>query len=143
MLRRFPIRAGRNDDKWCASSYPIDRVVLADVRKDIEGLQQTFNKQKTAVEKLLPEIALLKRQVKMLEDVHNKSVQNSWWNTGVRDRRWLIDIFPICRGYPQASKGFGALANRKNLRPNRPERFALGATKWRAPTHRRKGRSGS
>jgi hypothetical protein len=45
--------------------------------KDIEGLQQTFNKQKTAVEKLLPEIALLKRQVKMLEDVHNKSVQNS------------------------------------------------------------------
>jgi len=76
-LRRFPIRAGRNDDKWCASSYPIDRVVLADVRKDIEGLQQTFNKQKTAVEKLLPEIALLKRQVKMLEDVHNKSVQNS------------------------------------------------------------------
>ena len=77
MLRRFPIRAGRNDDKWCASSYPIDRVVLADVRKDIEGLQQTFNKQKTAVEKLLPEIALLKRQVKMLEDVHNKSVQNS------------------------------------------------------------------
>ena len=77
MLRRFPIRAARNDDKWCASSYPIDRVVLADVRKDIEGLQQTFNKQKTAVEKLLPEIALLKRQVKMLEDVHNKSVQNS------------------------------------------------------------------
>ena len=77
MLRRFPIRAGRNDDKWCASSYPIDRVVLADVMKDIEGLQQTFNKQKTAVEKLLPEIALLKRQVKMLEDVHNKSVQNS------------------------------------------------------------------
>jgi len=77
MLRRFPIRAARNDDKWCASSYPIDRVVLADVMKDIEGLQQTFNKQKTAVEKLLPEIALLKRQVKMLEDVHNKSVQNS------------------------------------------------------------------
>ena len=64
MLRRFPIRAARNDDKWCASSYPIDRVVLADVMKDIEGLQQTFNKQKTAVEKLLPEIALLKRKSK-------------------------------------------------------------------------------
>ena len=32
--------------------------------KDIEGLQQTFNKQKTAVEKLLPEIALLKRKSK-------------------------------------------------------------------------------
>jgi len=84
MLRRFPIRAGRNDDKWCASSYPIDRLALADVRKGIEGLQQTFSKQKTAVEKLLPEIALLKRQVKFLEDEHNKSMQNSIAHLGHR-----------------------------------------------------------
>src|SRR5262249_33533758 len=83
MLRRFPIRAGRNDDKWCASSYPIDRLALADVRKGIEGLQQTFSKQRTTI-KLLPEIALLKRQVKMLEDAHNKSMQNSIAHLGHR-----------------------------------------------------------
>jgi predicted RNase H-like nuclease (RuvC/YqgF family) len=50
---------------------------LADVKRDITGLQQTLGKQKAVVEKLLPEIALLKRQVKMLEDAHNKSIQNS------------------------------------------------------------------
>jgi hypothetical protein len=60
MLRRFPIRAGRNDDKWCASPHPIDRLALADVRKGIAGLQRTFSKQKTTIEKLLPEIALLR-----------------------------------------------------------------------------------
>src|SRR5215475_4208135 len=37
-------------DKWFASSYPIDRLALADVRKGIEGLQQTFNKHKAVVE---------------------------------------------------------------------------------------------
>ena len=77
MLRRFPIRTGRNDDKWCASPHPIDRLALADVRKGIAGLQQTFSKQKTTIEKLLLEIALLKRQVKSLEDEHNKSIQAS------------------------------------------------------------------
>jgi hypothetical protein len=51
--------------------------VFADVRKDIASLQQTFGKQKTTIEKLLPEIALLKRQVKSLEDAHNKSIQTS------------------------------------------------------------------
>jgi len=49
MLRRFPIRAGLNDDKWCASLHPIDRLALADVREGIEGLQQTFNKHKAVV----------------------------------------------------------------------------------------------
>jgi len=55
-----------------------DRLALADVRKGIEGLQQTFSKHKAAVEKLLPEIALLKRQVKALEDVHNRAVERSY-----------------------------------------------------------------
>jgi hypothetical protein len=54
------------------------------VRKGIEGLQQTFSKQKTTIEKLLPEIALLKRQVKMLEDAHNKSMQNAITHLGHR-----------------------------------------------------------
>jgi hypothetical protein len=47
------------------------------VRKGLAGLQQTFSKQKTTIEKLLLEIALLKRQVKSLEDEHNKSIQAS------------------------------------------------------------------
>jgi len=84
MLTQFPIRAGRNDDKWCASLYLIDRLALADVRKGIEGLQRTFSKQKTAVEKLLPEIAPLKRQVRLLEDAHNKSMQNAVTHLGHR-----------------------------------------------------------
>jgi len=66
-----------------ANKCAID-TALADVRKGIEGLQQMFNKQRTAVEKLLPEIALLKRQVKMFEDGHNKSMQNSIAHLGHR-----------------------------------------------------------
>ena len=76
-------------NKWCASPHPIDRLALADVRKGIAGLQQTFSKQKTTIEKLLPEIALLKRQVKALEDAHNKSVQNSL--THLHDRMAVME----------------------------------------------------
>jgi hypothetical protein len=54
---------------------------LADVRKEVAT---ALGKQKAVVEKLLPEIALLKRQVKQLEDAHNKSIENSL--THLRDR---------------------------------------------------------
>jgi cell division protein FtsL len=54
------------------------------VRKGIAGLQRTFSKQKTTIEKLLPEIALLKRQVRLLEDAHNKSMQNAVTHLGHR-----------------------------------------------------------
>jgi hypothetical protein len=47
---------------------------IADLKNDLADLQ---HKQKILSEKLLPDIALLKRQIKMLEDAHNKSVQNS------------------------------------------------------------------
>lgn len=59
-----------------ANKCAID-TALAEVKRDIADLQKTLGKQKAVAEKLLPEIALLKRQVKMLEDAHNKSVQNS------------------------------------------------------------------
>src|SRR5262249_10032388 len=84
MLRRFPIRAGRNDDKWCASSYPIDRLALADVRKGIEGLQQTFHKHKAGVEAAAGNRAAQAAGQKLLEDAHNKSMQNSITHLGHR-----------------------------------------------------------
>jgi hypothetical protein len=59
-------------------------LALAEVRKGAASLQKEYAKQKAVTEKLLPEIALLKRQVKMLEDAHNKSIQNSITHLGHR-----------------------------------------------------------
>jgi hypothetical protein len=63
--------------------------VSADMKQSIAGLQQVLDKQKTIIEKLLPEMALLKRQVKALEDVHNKSIQNSL--THLHDRMTAME----------------------------------------------------
>jgi hypothetical protein len=52
-------------------------VAVADMKKSIEALQQMLDKQRILIEKLLPDIALLKRQVKSLEDAHNKSIESS------------------------------------------------------------------
>jgi len=59
-------------------------VALAEVRKGVTSLQKEYAKQKTVVEKLWPEIALLKRQVAMLSDAQNKSLQNSIAHLGHR-----------------------------------------------------------
>jgi hypothetical protein len=49
-------------------------IALAGVKKDVAT---ALGKQKTLVDKLLAEVALLKRQMKLLEDAHNKQMQNS------------------------------------------------------------------
>jgi hypothetical protein len=59
-------------------------LALAEVRKGVVSLQKECAKQKGVVEKLLPEIALLKRQVAMLSDAQNKSLQNAVTHLGHR-----------------------------------------------------------
>src|SRR5262245_23002884 len=68
---------GRADDKWCASSYPIDRLALADVRKGIEGLQQTFNKQKPRSRSCYRRSRCSSGSSKRWRTPHNKSMQNA------------------------------------------------------------------
>jgi len=43
-----------------------------------------LRQQKGVIDKLLPEIALLKRQVKLLEDAHNKTIESTITHLGHR-----------------------------------------------------------
>jgi len=59
-------------------------IALSTVRKSIVELQRECAKQKGVIDKLLQDNAVLKRQVKMLEDAHGKSIENTVTHLGHR-----------------------------------------------------------
>jgi hypothetical protein len=59
-------------------------VALSTVRKSIVELQKECAKQKSVIDKLLQDNAVLKRQVKMLEDAESKLTRNTITHLGHR-----------------------------------------------------------